>query len=113
VFHPHEWEPIQHIAPVPNDTDWHVIAGTIIVCGAFLSYGVSRNFTRWEAEVHLPEWFSILGECIGILLATLGGALAGYLVWHWGLGLLCGLVGGWASPWVVYAVTRYMKKRTE
>jgi hypothetical protein len=80
---------------------------------ALLSYGIGRNFARWEEELKLPAWFSVLGECVGVLVATLGGTLAGYLTWHWGLGCLAGHVGGWASPWFVNWLNAILKSRVE
>ena len=34
-------------------------------------------------------------------------------MWHWGLGILCGMVGGWASPWFVQSLTKYVNKKTD
>lgn len=103
--------PIQHTAPVANDVSWYIIAATITAGAALLSFGVARNFARWEKEMKLPEWFSIVGELVGVTLGTLGGGLAGHLVWHWGLGLLCGHVGGWASPWIVHWISDLIESR--
>ena len=48
---------------------------------------------------------------VGILLASLQGLLLGYLVWHWALGLVFGHVGGWASPWIMNVVGKWIDKK--
>ncbi len=104
------WEPIQHLAPVPNDVNWYYIMFTILVGSALLSYGVAKITERWEEELEWPEWVSNVGEALGIILGTGLGALSGYFVWHWGLGMLVGLTGATAAPWLVYRFGELIKK---
>lgn len=102
----HRWvKPLAHAdAMVPNDIAWYYIAGAILVGAALLSYGVATTAIRWEADAGFPKWFSVAGGFLGILLATAAGALAGLIVWQWALGMLCGLVGAFASPWILKLV---------
>jgi len=110
---PWDGVPIQNTAPIPNDIDWYLIALTIIAGSALISFGIGKSFERWEDEIEaLPEWFSILGEILGIAVAMAGASLAGYLVWNWMLGILCGAVGGWGAPFIVTWLNRYISKET-
>lgn len=104
--------PIQNTAPLQNNVDWYIIALAIIAGSALISFGIGRNFERWEAEMEWPEWVSILGEILGIIVATGAGALSGYLTWDWKLGLLCGTVGGWGAPFIVTWLHKYISKKT-
>jgi len=104
-------DPIQWSAPVSNDVEWYFIALTISCGAALLCYGIHENVRRWEAELHEPEWFSVIGEIAGIALAMAFSALVGYLVWHWGLGLVSGTVGAWASPWFVHKINAWWRKK--
>ena len=100
-----------HTAVIPNDLEWYLLLGVVVVMCAFLSYGIGQNFARWGEKAGLGPKFTIFGEAVGILLASLNGMLMGWLVWHWALGLLFGHVGGWASPWVVNSVSRWIDKK--
>lgn len=109
---PWDGTPIQNLAPIPNDVEWYFLALALIVGAALISFGIGKSSERWEAEMKWPEWFSILGEWVGILLAMTGGSLAGYLVWDWKLGLLCGAVGGFGAPFIVTWIHKYISKKT-
>jgi len=104
------WEPIQHLAPVPNDVNWYYLMITIFVGASIISYGCAQLAERWEVELKLPKWTSNIGESLGVVLGAGLGALAGYLVWHWGLGFLTGLTGAIAAPWVVSKLGEIIKK---
>ena len=55
----------------------------------------------WEQELKLPNWFSVLGQIFGIVLSTIMGCLAGYLVWQWALGGMVALVGSTSSALIL------------
>jgi hypothetical protein len=103
--------PVQHTAPVPNDVAWYLIAGAIVLGAALVTVGLSKNAARWEAELRLPAWFSVAGEVVAIVIATAGGAAAGFWTWHWGLGLLSGLVGSLSASIVVRFVAAWIERR--
>lgn len=92
----------QHVAaPIPNDIPWYYIAVAILIGSALVTYGAWATAENWEKDAKFPSWFSVVGGIVGIVLASLGGAIAGYLVWQWTLGLLCGIAGALASPWIL------------
>ena len=101
----------QTVAVIPNEGEWYLLMGIIMVMAALLSYGVGQNFARWGERAGFGKRFSIAGEMVGILLASLQGLLLGYLVWHWALGLVFGHVGGWASPWIMNVVGKWIDKK--
>jgi hypothetical protein len=101
----------QETAIIPNEAEWYMLVGIIMVMAALLSYGVGQNFARWGERAELGKKFTIVGELVGILLASLQGLLLGYLVWHWALGLVFGHVGGWASPWIMNVVGKWIDKK--
>lgn len=92
---------IQHHAPIPNDLDWYIIAGSIVFVASLLTHGVSTNVKRWHRFWMDQNRVQVFGEIGGIILAGIGGGRAGYLTWDWELGAWCGLTGGWAAPWVL------------
>jgi len=101
----------QETAVIPNEAEWYMLVGVIMVLCALLSYGVGQNFARWGERAELGKKFPIVGELLGILLASLQGLALGYLVWHWALGLVFGHVGGWASPWIMNVVGKWIDKK--
>jgi hypothetical protein len=77
-----------------------------------LCYGVEQTTLRWEKDVKLPSWFSVAGNVLGIALASGLGALVGMMLWNWELGLICGVVGGFSSNWIVSVLaSRFENKK--
>ena len=107
---PPEVNPIQWGAPIPNDVDWEILALCLISGAALLTFGVNRVFARWQAKGWVTEKAPFYGEIVALTLVPLLTAYAGYLVWHLGLGFLCGVVGSWASPWVIDWLNKAMQK---
>ena len=101
----------QHHALVPNDVPWYVLAATITIGTALLAFGIGQTMKRWADIAKLPPSAAIFGESVGIALAVVGGAFTGLLVWNWGLGLCCGMVGGWCAPIVLRLAWRIYERR--
>ncbi len=88
-------------APIPNDIPWYYIAVAILIGSALIAYGAGATAEKWEKDASLPNWFSVAGGIVGIVLACAAGTIAGYLVWQPVLGLLSSLAGAFGSPWVL------------
>lgn len=97
-------QPHQHLAVIPNDIPWYWLAVAILIGSALVAYGAQVTFERWERDAHLPEWFSVAGGVFGIVLATVMGGIAGHILWHWSLGMMCAICGAWGSQWVLGVV---------
>src|SRR5438132_300380 len=100
----------QHLAPVYNDVNWYVIAASIAAGAALLTHGLIDKAQRLVRHRVLGPEGVVWAECVGIVVGCAGGGLAGWLTWHWGLGVLCGLVGSVASPWFVNALTGWLAR---
>ncbi len=103
---------VQHLAPVYNDVDWYIIALTIAAGSALITYGIIAKVQRWQGKGFLEDegYITIYAEVAALVIGTLCGALAGYLTWHWGLGLLAGFVGSIASPWILDAMSQLLRR---
>lgn len=101
-------DPVQWHAVVQNDVAWQLLAGLILAGSALLSYGVHSVFRRWRRNGWVGARAPFYAEATVYAATPALGAFAGWLVWHWGLGLLAGLVGGWASPWVIRRLDRLL-----
>ena len=104
-------DPIQWHAPVANDVEWKVLAALILVGSALFSFGIHKVFARWEKQGWISEKGQLYGEISSYILSPILGAFAGYLCWHWGLGLIFAFVGSWASPWVMTWLNRFVGQR--
>jgi len=104
----HRWVPngpaTPSDTPVPNNVPWHYLALAILVCSAFLCHGIVSVARSWEDELSLPAWFSVASHAAAIVLTTTLAGAAGYLVWHWALGALVGLVGSFSSSLILSLV---------
>jgi len=98
---PGEPVPVQWAAAIPNDAPWTILAGAILAGSALFTFGIHSTLARWAAKGWITGRTPLYGEIAGYALGPILGGYAGWLVWHWGLGALCGFTGSWASPWVM------------
>ncbi len=91
----------QHMSVIANDIPWYLLAGAVLIGAALVAYGAQMTFEHWKREAHLSGWFSVMGGVFGIFLASAMGAIAGHILWHWSLGLMCAVCGAWGSQWVL------------
>ena len=97
---------LQAASVIPNNAPWWVLAGCILLGAALVSFGAQMTFERWQkGDKKLPHWFSVAGGMFGITMASIIGAVAGHLIWHWTLGLMCGICGAWGSQWILGLVS--------
>ncbi len=89
------------IVPISNQVPWYYLTLAILVGSALLTRGVTVVGRSWEAELKLPTWFSVAAQGFGIVLSTMMGCLAGYLVWNWTLGGMVGLIGAFSSQLIL------------
>lgn len=89
------------LVPIPNTVPWYYICLALLVGAALLTQGVTVLTKGWEKELKLPNWFSVAGQAFGIVLATLMGCIAGYLIWEWALGGMVTLVGAASSALIL------------
>lgn len=95
---------VDNLVPIPNTIPWYYICLVLLVGAALLTQGVTMLTKGWEQELKLPNWFSVLGQAVGIVLATVMGCLAGFLVWQWALGGMVALVGASSSALILNLV---------
>lgn len=89
------------LVPIPNQVPWYYITLALLLGAALLAHGVTVVARGWEKEMQWPRWFSVAAQGFGIVLATLMGCLAGYLVWEWALGGMVALIGAFSSQLVL------------
>lgn len=89
------------MAVIANDIPWYWLAIAVIVGSALITYGAQMTFEHWQKEAKLSGWFSVAGGIFGIVLASIMGCIAGHILWHWSLGLMCAVCGAWGSQWVL------------
>lgn len=110
-------DPIQWSAIIANDLDWKILAGLILALSALLSYGTNRVFKRWNKAGWISGRTRFFLEVITYVAIPAFGAFAGWLIWHWGTGLMFALVGAWSSPWMMKRLNKlvgsYEKKRDD
>jgi hypothetical protein len=94
-------DPIQWTAPIPNDVAWWVQLPVIAVCTALITWGMVEKGARWHQQGLVSEKASMWAEALAVPFCMAVGGCVGYLTWHWGMGMLGGLVGSMASPWVI------------
>jgi len=104
-------DPVQWSAVIPNDIGWQIHAGLVLVLASLLSYGAHSAFKRWNQDGWISSKTQFILEIVIYSVVPFLGAFAGWLVWHWGTGLLFALIGGWSSPWVMKRLNRYFDKK--
>jgi len=98
-------------APVPNDVKWWVIALFITAGAAVLSTGIDQMVKNWFDLGWVKPRVVMFTEVLSSSIATVAGAVAGYRVWDMWLGAVCGLLGGFASLWVMKRLNIFLKKK--
>ncbi len=104
-------ESVRHSAPVPNDVPWEIIFICIIACSALISWGVDRMVRGWYENRWIRVKWVMISQVLSSLMGAIVGGFAGYLVWHWGLGLAAGIVGGFCSTHIAEFVRKIAAKR--
>ena len=93
--------PPQHTAPVCNALPWSYIALGIIIGTMAVGISMSR-VTRWLVDVKSLNKRWALG--ILFVTGTIGGAMgaiAGWRIYDWWLGMLFGITGGAGFPFLL------------
>ncbi len=83
----------------------------ILVGAAMLSHGVTMVARAWEKELGLAQWFSVVAQAFGIILATSAGYLVGHLVWDPTLAGVIAMVGAFSNALVLSAVRARIGRR--
>jgi small-conductance mechanosensitive channel len=102
---------VQWIAPIPNDISWWIIAMIIVFACALLTFGCRGKAKRWHKKGFVYKKAIMWAEIAAIPLSLIFGALSGYLVWNWVLGMLCGLIGTISFSFVMVILRKIIKKR--
>jgi len=104
-------ESVRHTAPVPNDVPWEIIFFCIIACSALISWGFDSMVRGWYEKRWIRVKWVMISQVMSSFMGAVVGGFAGYLVWHWGLGLAAGIVGGFCSTHIAELLRKIAAKR--
>jgi len=104
-------ESVRHTAPVANDVPWELIFFSIVVGSALISWGIDEMILGWKEKRWVRVRTVMISQVLSSFAGAAVGAFTGYLVWHWGLGLAAGLLGGFCSTHIAELVRKIAAKR--